>query len=348
MRPGRCARSRRGSSPAATCGKKPSTTMRSTSSRLSVDRARAADQARAGAEQRHRRAGRRIGGQQPFLGRAAAFDQLRQLAGRQARRGAGSGASSLASARCASARSMLSPPSIRWRPTAMRSSRGSPPCRLDAHQAQVGGAAADVADQHQPRVRQRLGERVAVAEQPVVERSLRLFEQAQRRQAGVARGLERQRARRVVERGRHRQHQLLVFEQGLRKAVVPGRAQVREVARARGHRRDLRHVGRRAPGQDGRQPVDRGMRQPALRAGHQPPGHLGAELARQAADHRGVAAAGRRPGQRQIARRQFARRRVVAHRRQQRPRRHFAGRDQLLDLEQADGVVRRSGPCAAA
>ena len=52
--------------------------------------------------------------------------------------------------------------------------------QLDAHQGEVGGAAADVAHQHQARVGQLRGQRAAVAEQPVVERRLRLLEQAQR------------------------------------------------------------------------------------------------------------------------------------------------------------------------
>ncbi len=90
--------------------------------------------------------------------------------------------------------------------------------QFDLDQAEVGGAAADVAHQHQPRVGQRAGQRVAVAQQPVVERRLRFFQQPQRGQAGLARGRQRQRARRFVERGGHRQHQLLLLQRVVRKA----------------------------------------------------------------------------------------------------------------------------------
>ncbi len=141
-----------------------------------LDRARAADQRATAAQQRDAGAGRRVGGQQALLDGAAARHQLRQLAGAASR----DARPSRVSAWWASARSMLSPPSIRWLPTAKRSRLRLAVPQLDAHQAQVGGAAADVADQHQPRAGQVLAQRLAVAEQPVVQRRLRLLEQAQR------------------------------------------------------------------------------------------------------------------------------------------------------------------------
>ena len=56
---------------------------------------------------------------------------------------------SFSSTSVASARSRLSPPSSRCSPMAIRSNASSPADGRRAHQAEVGGAAADVAHQHQ-------------------------------------------------------------------------------------------------------------------------------------------------------------------------------------------------------
>lgn len=122
---------------------------------------------------------------------------------------------------------------------------------------------------------------------------------------------------------------------------------MREIARARLDRRHLVDAVGRAPRQDRREPIDRRVRQPALRARHEPARHLRAQRARVAADH-GRRRADRarlrvglrlgRPRQPQRVRRQLARRRVITHRRQQRLRGHRAGPDELLDVEHADRV----------
>ena len=167
----------------------------------------------------------------------------------------------------------------------MRVSCGSPSRMLDFDQREVGGAAAHVADQHETRVRKLAREPFAMMKQPVVERRLRLFEQPQRGQAGHARRFHGQRARAFVERRRHREHHVLLFERRVGKALIPRRAHVRQIARAGFDRRDFADVVGGAPRQDRRNAVDRCVRQPALRARHQPPRHLRAEQTREPADH---------------------------------------------------------------
>jgi hypothetical protein len=96
-----------------------------------------------------------------------------------------------------------------------------------------------------------VGELVLMAEQPVVESGLRLFEQAQIGQAGLPRGFQRQRARAFVEGGGNGQDHLLLFERCLREAVQPGGADMRQIAGAGRDRRDLDDLVFGAPGQDG-------------------------------------------------------------------------------------------------
>ena len=210
-------------------------------------------------------------------------------------------------------------------------------------QRQVGGAAADVADQHEARVRQFVGKPLAMMEQPVVERRLRLFKQPQRRQPGHARRFDGQRPRAFVERGGDREHHVLLFERRVGKALIPRRAHVREIARAGFDGRDLVDIVGGAPRQDRRDAIDGGMREPAFRAGDEASGNLRAEHARKPADHDGrrvLIVGGRRCGSRrafardrdacpdrlhpasrgprqlQIPRIQLARRGVIPHRRQ--------------------------------
>ncbi len=214
---------------------------------------------------------------------------------------------------------------------------------LERHldQRQVRRAAADIANKQQPRTREFLGEALLVAEKPVIEGRLRLFEQAQMRQAGLSCGFERQRARTFVERRGNRQDHLLLFEWRFREAVPPGGANMREIAGAGGDRRDLGDIVFGTPGQDRRHPVDRGVRQPALGAGDQATRNLGAKIERQAAGERRFAAVLSVPRQLQIAWAEFPGCRVEADRRQQRPRGNLAGSDQLLDLEQLDLLFSR-------
>jgi hypothetical protein len=246
--------------------------MRSTSVARERRAAAGADQARAGAQQGDAHLVRRAGGQQLFLGGAAAFGQLGEAGGGQSRLG-------------------RLPVVLRWRcqprfdqvgqrqvhivaaqdqvvadadarQGRLRCGRAVLQFHLD--QAEVGGAAADVGHQHQARAGQFGGEGVAMAVQPVVQRRLRLFQQPQPPQAGQARGLQRECARAFVEGGGNGEHQVLLRQGTIGMARVPGRAQIGQVAGAGRQRRDLRHLAWCAPGQDGRGAVDAVVRQPAL------------------------------------------------------------------------------------
>ena len=217
-------------------------------------------------------------------------------------------AASLRATTCASARSMLSPPSRMWSPTATRSSSRSPVALEHGDQREVGGAAADVDDQDDVADRTCLRQRAAAGLEPAVERRLRLFEQRQRAVAGGLGGLDRQLARGRVERRRDRHHHVLLGERRLGVRVVPGAAQVLEVAHRGLERRHARHLGRRVVRQDRGAAVDARVAEPALRARHQPDRRRRAAAARQLADAR----RGRRPPRAAPARRAPARRRASA------------------------------------
>ena len=92
------------------------------------------------------------------------------------------------------------------------------------HQAEVGGAASDVANQNQFAVAQVLAERVLMLRHPRIERSQRLFQQREVLQSGLSRRFDRQLARFLVERGGHGQHDFLVLEELLRIDVSPSAA----------------------------------------------------------------------------------------------------------------------------
>ena len=183
---------------------------------------------------------------------------------------------------------MLSPPSIRWSPTATRRKPG-PGRRLDDRdQAEVGGAAADVADQDQLARPDLALPAILVRDDPAVERRLRLLEQRDRGQLGLLGRLDGQLARRLVERGRHREHDLLLLEPPggvvAGDGVVPGVADVPQVGGRGLDRRDLLDLRRAAPGQDVGLAIDAGMAEPALGAADQPAGHLRALDPRELAD----------------------------------------------------------------
>ena len=162
---------------AAPAGRKPSSTTRSASSRVSrvVRVPPTSCGPRAGHRDR-RIVGRRVA-EQRLLRRAARATSCAKRARRARRR------HERGSTRCASARSMLSPPSSRCGPTATRSTRS---IARHAHQRQVGRAAADVARPApaprppSPRAALRTP-RLARARHPVVERGLRLLEELRRR-----------------------------------------------------------------------------------------------------------------------------------------------------------------------
>ncbi len=106
----------------------------------------------------------------------------------------------------------------------------------DLEQAEIGGAAADVADQD---ALARLDAPIPVVAggvDPGVEGGLGLFEQQDARQPGVARRLHRELAGDLVERGRHGEHHVLLGQRVVREGVVPGGADVRQVAAADRHR----------------------------------------------------------------------------------------------------------------
>ena len=123
------------------------------------------------------------------------------------------------------ARSMLSPPSRRCSPTAMRSSCSSPPLLGDGDQREVGGAAADIDDQDEV-ARFDLLAPVRIALDPGVEGGLRFFEDGDFGIAGELGGALRQVTRGGVERSGNGEQHRLVFELGLRMFQVPSRAQV--------------------------------------------------------------------------------------------------------------------------
>ena len=81
-----------------------------------------------------------------------------------------------------------------------------------ANEAEVGGAAADVDDEDEGVPGEALRQLPAVRRDPRVERGERLFEQRQPLEASRLRGFDRQLAGFFVERRRHGQHDLLLFE----------------------------------------------------------------------------------------------------------------------------------------
>ncbi|MDR8998881.1 hypothetical protein FEP67_05030 [Burkholderia multivorans] len=303
----------------------------------------AADEPAAGTEQRDGHRFGRIVAEQALLRRAATLDELRQARGRQPRAGLGQARLDEARERevhvVAAEHQMIADADARKRRLAIVAGR-------DVDERQIGRAAADVADQHASRRGERVAQRRTLAVQPVVERGLRLLEQPQRGQPRASRGLDGQRARAVVERSGDGQDDMLLRERRVGKVRIPCGTHVREIARARIDGRHLVDAVGSAPRQNRREAIDRRVRQPALRARDEAARHLRAERARVPSDHgrrRIVAArlrgrAGGLPRQPQRVRRQFAGRRVIAHRRQQRLRGDRAGADELLDVEHANRV----------
>ena len=60
----------------------------------------------------------------------------------------------------------------------------------------------------------------------VIERGLRLFDQRELFEAGLARGIHRQRARHFVERGGHGDHHFLLGHRRVRMRGIPRRGHV--------------------------------------------------------------------------------------------------------------------------
>ena len=304
------------------------------------DRAAAANQARAAAHQGHLHLLRGICSQQLFFGLAAALHQLGQLAGRQAGRGRSG---------CRGRAVQAGLHQVRQRQVHVVAAQhqvlahaGAGDVRLaplprHVDQAQVGGATAHVAHQHPLRLGQRCFQRAAVAPEPVIKHRLGLFQQTQLGQPGQARRAQRQRAGGFVKRGGHGQDQVLLVQRRLGVLGVPGIAHMAQVTGTGLHGRDLKHLGGRAPRQDGRQSVHGRVRQPAFGTGDQPTRHLRAQVPRPLPDddRRGISRLGR-PGQLQRRAVELIDPGVVTHRGQQRQCRDLASGHELLDLQHLD------------
>ncbi len=217
-------------------------------------------------------------------------------------------------------------------------------------QAEVGGAAADVADEDGALLLRERRERLLApgvaggVVEPGIERGLRLLQQAQRcGVAGQARRLARQRLRRFVERGGDGDDDPLRFEHALRVVarddVVPRRPQVAEKGRAGLHRREL-EFGRnlvRAERQQARLAVDARVREPGLGRVDDPARLRSHPLAGQRPDEiPGGFLERRRRDRIELPVVDLARRRIAEERRQQRARTNAARGVELRDLQYAD------------
>ena len=146
------------------------------------DRPRAADEPRPCAQQRDRDLVGSIHRQQLLLRYPAALHQLREAGGGQAlARRATAGVEALLDqvgerqVHVVAAQHQVVADADAGQARRAAAVRGG----LDLDQREVGGAAADVAHQHQARSGKLIRKTVAMAEQPVVEGGLRLLEQAQ-------------------------------------------------------------------------------------------------------------------------------------------------------------------------
>ena len=224
-------------------------------------------------------------GEQGFLGRAAGMSQRDALAGVESLHPLGQGRGHGIGQRqvhvVAAQQDVLADGQARQGQVAPFVGHGD--------QGEVGRAAADVANQDDVADLDLLPPFLALDGQPGVERGLRLLEERDVLQPGLGGRFHGQLARDRVERGRDRQEDFLVLEPvggGLAgDSRVPGVAQVLEIGRRRGDRRDSRHIVGGRPGQNGRAAVDAGVRKPALGRADQPARHLGSVLAREDAEH---------------------------------------------------------------
>ena len=136
----------------------------------------------------------------------------------------------------------------------------------DQDQAEIGRAAADVAHQQQVADAELPPPELARAVDPRIAGGLRLLEQCHAREAGVGRSPERQLARLLVKRCRHGDEHVLALERERRvsrsEAGIPRLPEVLQVVARRRHRRELRHLLRRAPRQDRRRAARAGIGQP--------------------------------------------------------------------------------------
>ena len=156
------------------------------------------------------------------------------------------------------------------------------------NQAEIAGAAADIDDGTAGAGVELLNLARRMRGQPAVEGGLWLFEQGDVFEPCFLGRLDGEIASHIVERRRHGQHHLLLFESiiGLvaSHCVVPRFDHVAEITRRGFDGRDAMDFGRRAPGQERRRAIDAGVTEPRLSRRYQPARHLGAMIARELTD----------------------------------------------------------------
>src|SRR6516165_10953769 len=88
----------------------------------------------------------------------------------------------------------------------------TPTLDVGTYEAEVRRASSDVANQHELAVFEISSESLAMLCHPGVEGGQRLLEQGQFLESSLPGGFNRQFARFLVERGRHGQHDFLIFK----------------------------------------------------------------------------------------------------------------------------------------
>ena len=152
-----------------------------------------------------------------------------------------------------------------------------------ADQAEVAGAAADVADEHDLAVEEQLARAGEIVGDPGIEGRGRLFEQRQLRDARLRGGGYGQLAGFFVERRRHGEDNVVIGDRaGLR--ALPCFADLGKKAGRNIHRREHARALRRIPGQDPGVTIDVRIGEPAFGRVHQLGGHEGALLTGMHAD----------------------------------------------------------------
>ncbi len=180
-------------------------------------------------------------------------------------------------------------------------------------QAEVGGAAADVADQNDVARRHRVAPLPVGLRGPGVEGRLRLLQQRDAAQSSGFGGLGRQVSRDLVERGGHRHHDLPVADVprpalSLR-GVEEGAPEVLQVEARAIERRELLFRALGLPRKRALLGIDVRVGQPGFCRRHQAIGHEGAVVPGELPDDPRLAAVV--PGQREGLRPEFLRMRQI-------------------------------------
>ncbi len=153
----------------------------------------------------------------------------------------------------------------------------------DANQAEIAGAAADVADQHNLAIEQLLTRLREVVGDPRVERRGGLFEQREALDAGFFRRHDRELAGLFVERSWDGEHDVL-FGEGSGLGAVPLFAELGDISRRDFHGREHATGLGRIPRQDLGGAVDVGIGEPRFGRMHQAGGDERALIAGIGAD----------------------------------------------------------------